>query len=92
MGSRPSRAELNALVKERIYASWRKAGRTDQMPKIDEDDNLFDLGVVDSLTMVEIIAFLEEISGGEPFDFLSMDPEVFFTLRGACDVVEARLA
>lgn len=91
-GSNYGRADLCDAIREKIREIWLSAGNISEMPQIGEDDNLFDLGVVDSLTMVEVIDFLERISGDEPLDLLSVNPELFFTLRGACTVVQQRLA
>lgn len=78
------------LLKAEIRRTWAAAGNKGELPEIGEDDNLFDAGVVDSLTMVELVAYIESISGGEPIDFLAIDPDLFFTLRGACTVLKSR--
>lgn len=44
-------------------------------------DNLFELDIIDSLGVVELILYMEEQRGQE-VDLIEMDPEVLFTLGG----------
>ncbi|MCB7135711.1 acyl carrier protein [Cellulosimicrobium marinum] len=60
--------------------------------RIDEDDNLFDLGLVTSFTMIRMIVFVEQITG-TPIDLGEHELEVFYTLRGLYRIaVEERVA
>jgi acyl carrier protein len=70
------RAQILTLIQE----NWAQT-RSGALPPIGDDDNLFDMGVVDSLMMMEIVALVED-ECQTMIDFLSVDPEVFFTLRG----------
>ena len=67
---------------------WLESGNCDPMPGVAEDENLFDAGIVDSFTMLEVIAVVEELTG-EAVDFLETDPETFFTIRGMASYVNA---
>jgi hypothetical protein len=49
------------------------------------DGNLFDLGLVDSYSMLQLIGHVEEISGRE-IDILTFDISQLFTLRQIYDV------
>jgi acyl carrier protein len=53
-------------------------------PKATPDDNLFDLGLVDSLSMVEVLVFVENMTS-RAIDLLNVDPEGLFTLKGMYD-------
>lgn len=60
---------------------------------IDPDDNLFDLGLVNSFSMIRMIVFVEELTS-VPVDLADHDLETFYSLRGLYDVVygtEARV-
>jgi acyl carrier protein len=48
---------------------------------IGEDDNLFDLGLINSFTIIEMIVFLEELTGVS-VDLSAHELETFYTLRG----------
>ena len=51
---------------------------------VDEDDNLFDLGLVNSFSMVRLLVHIEELLGVQ-VDVTQHEPESFFTLRGMYD-------
>lgn len=85
-----TKAEVMLLIRERIAQAWTSSGHTTDPPPFGEDDNLFDVGVVDSLTMVELVVYIETLSGDEPIDLLTVDPELFFTLNGMWEVVQDR--
>ena len=70
-----------------LLEDW--ARRNDSpLPDFDDTDNLFDLGVVDSMLMVEIVATVEQATGSE-VDFVEVDPEVFQTLAGIMTFAES---
>jgi acyl carrier protein len=48
---------------------------------VKEDDNLFDLGLVNSFTIIRMIVFVEELTGAQ-IDLADHDLETFYTLRG----------
>jgi acyl carrier protein len=54
---------------------------------IGEDDNLFDLGLVDSFTIIQMIVYLEDLSGVS-IDLSEHDLESFYTIHGICDLVQ----
>jgi acyl carrier protein len=56
---------------------------------IDEDANLFDLGLVNSFSMVALLMHVEELLGGH-IDVAEHEPETFFTLRGMYDSLVAQ--
>lgn len=72
--------ELRDRVLQLIEGSWRTQ-RTGPLPAISNEDNLFDMGVVDSLLMMEIVVVVEDCCQ-VMIDFMAIDPEVFFTLGG----------
>jgi hypothetical protein len=45
------------------------------------DDNLFDLGLVNSFSTIRMIVFVEELTGA-PIDVAEHDLEAFYTMRG----------
>ncbi|HJQ00127.1 MAG TPA: acyl carrier protein [Jatrophihabitans sp.] len=64
-----------------IASLWQAEFRDEPMPRFTDDENLFDVGVLDSLSSVELIAWLEK-QVGQQVDVLAIDPATFFTLRG----------
>ncbi|WP_460060571.1 acyl carrier protein [Streptomyces sp. YKOK-I1] len=55
------------------------------------DDNLFVLGLIDSLRLVELIVFLEELSGQDiPVENYSISS--FYTMNGLYDMVRSAAA
>jgi acyl carrier protein len=62
-----------------------------RLEEVPEDANLFDLGVVDSLSMIEVLASIEAVTARE-VDFLEVDPETFFTLAGMWEYLETHRA
>jgi acyl carrier protein len=77
---------LRQLVLEIISDRWSERN-SDALPSISDDDNLFDMGVVDSMAMVEIIEAVQKSSGFE-IDYLTFDPAAFYTLRGIAAFAE----
>lgn len=54
---------------------------------IGEDDNLFDLGLVNSFTIIQMIVFLEELTGVS-VDLSEHELETFYTLRGTYSLAQ----
>jgi acyl carrier protein len=54
---------------------------------IGEDDNLFDRGLVNSFTIIQMIIFLEKLTGIS-IDLSAHDLEAFYTVRGIYDLVQ----
>jgi acyl carrier protein len=84
-GAQPSRERLRRSILD-FLASANRNPEVDPR-SIADDDNLFDLGLVDSLTLAELLVTVERLSGVE-LDLLTVEPETFFTLRGLLDHVE----
>lgn len=86
------RTRLRTAIVDHLARSWRggsgnRTGEGGDLPPFGDDDNLFDLGLVDSLTLAELLVMVERLSGRE-IDFLTVEPEVFFTLRGMLDFAD----
>ena len=56
---------------------------------IDEDANLFDLGLVNSFSMMGLLVHIEELIGVS-IDVTQHEPDTFFTLRGMYDNLVAQ--
>ncbi|MFC9636276.1 hypothetical protein ACFTY8_45615 [Streptomyces mirabilis] len=52
------------------------------------DDNLFDLGLVTSFSVIRMIVFIESLTGCS-LDLSEHDIENFYTMRGLWDLVQA---
>jgi len=83
----PLREEFYAAMIAKIEAVAIEIG-AGALPPIADTDDLFSIGAVDSLAMLELIEFVEQVIGAE-IDFTLVDPEVFLTLRGSYDFIEA---
>ena len=70
---------------------WEDAGNPGPLPELGPDDNLFDLGVVDSFSMLEVVTVVEQLTG-EEIDFYDVDPEELFTLGGIVRYIDAQRA
>lgn len=65
-----------------LSSCWVESQTIDDMPPIDPDTDLFESGVLDSLLVVELLAFIED-AFEIVIDVTRIDdPAVFFTLRG----------
>jgi acyl carrier protein len=76
--------DLRAKVISILEEHWKRAGDASLLA-IEDDDNLFELGI-DSMTMVEVVTSIEGWIGST-IDFLEVDPEQFFTIRGILEYV-----
>lgn len=77
--------QFYAGVREFLAELGESAGQ-DGGQQIGADDNLFDLGLVNSFTIIRLIVFLEEHAGVE-IDLAAHDLETFYTLRGLYSLV-----
>lgn len=84
-GSDPSRAELRRSILE--FLATANPERTVDTTSLTDDDNLFDLGLVNSVTLADLLVTVERLAGVE-LDLLAVDPETLFTLRGLLDHVD----
>ena len=80
------REQLRGILMEFLEKHWRASGKDGPLPAFGGGDNLLGLGLVDSLSLAEMLVVLEEHTGQE-IDFLTVDPEVFFTLDGILDLL-----
>jgi acyl carrier protein len=76
-----ARLAFYSRVRTLVSELWQAEFRDSAIPNFADDDNLYDLGVIDSLSGVELITWLEE-EAGRQVDVLAIDPATFFTLRG----------
>lgn len=58
-----------------------------RIEEIDEDADLYQLGLIDSLMVIRLVIFMEEMTGKE-VDLAEHEFEVFYTLRGLHSVAE----
>jgi len=75
-------SEFDLRVREFLATCWSEAQPTTEMPEIHGETDLFEIGVLDSLLVVELLAFVEDV-----FDVVIDvtridDPTSFFTLEG----------
>jgi hypothetical protein len=77
-----ARATIMAFLEQ----NWARSGGEGPLPSFGDDDNLVELGLIDSLSLAELLVGLED-SSGHQIDFLTVDPDVFFTMRGMLDLV-----
>jgi acyl carrier protein len=77
------------MEREHFYKTMREfiaelaAERTGEpvTTAIGEDDNLFDLGLINSFSIIQMIVFIEELTGTS-IDLSAHELETFYTLRG----------
>jgi len=70
-----------------LLEEWAERNES-PLPNFADTDDLFELGVVDSMLMVEIVFAVEEATGSV-VDFLEVDPEIFYTLAGIMKYAES---
>ena len=68
---------VGAWVKQK--SSEIDGGKTE----VTADTDLLGMGLLDSLGLIELVAFIEE-STNRRIDLLDIDPEKFTTIRGLC--------
>jgi acyl carrier protein len=79
-------SEYSAKVKEFIMT---EVNPDLQLQKLDDDESLTDSGIVDSLGVLRILAFLDE-SFGIDLSSEEIKPENFRTVRSICELIETR--
>lgn len=57
--------------------------------RVGADDNLFDLGIVTSFSIIRMIVFVEELTGCS-IDISEHDIERFYTLNGVYELAHAQ--
>ena len=82
------RDEFDKQVQEFLRAINAEAGNHEFPAVIGPDDNLFDMGLVTSFSVIRMIVFIEEISG-TTIELSDHELERFYTLRGLYDLVDA---
>jgi acyl carrier protein len=65
------------------------AGQSDKARDLGVDDSLLERGLLDSMALVKLIAFLEERFGVELSDE-EFDPEHFETLQAIAELIERK--
>lgn len=68
-----------------LATAWADGRKPGPAPVPEPGSNLFDLGLADSFTMIELIAFVEDKAARE-IDILDVDPESLFTMQGIYDI------
>lgn len=68
-------------VRAYIVKAAQKRGVATSAVEFTEDSNLFDIGLVNSYSMVNLLMYVERLLGIS-VDVTEHDPEAFFTLRG----------
>lgn len=71
--------QLSHMVKEWIR-QHAEAEASDVAP-IDDDVNLLDTGVLDSMGFIELLGYIQTITGRK-IDLLELDPSAYTSLRG----------
>lgn len=81
MSESPSKEELIGLAAEwiREHSPNARAGGAELSP----DTQLLATGLIDSLGLVDLLAFLEKATGAE-IDLLELDEDEIGTLEGLC--------
>ena len=70
-----------------LFSGFLKTLKPDkQIDSIPDDENLWDLGLLDSLTMVDLMVFLEEQVGVQ-LEVERLSPDVFHTVSGIYSAV-----
>lgn len=80
------REKFLSVVREELEKRWHDVDGSKVFPQVQDDDNLFDVGILDSLALIEVISFVEQYSGTE-FDLLAIDPAKVMTLNGLFELV-----
>lgn len=83
--------ELKARIKQFIIEELKKSGGNNDIPYLEDDTPLIADGIIDSLMILSLLAFLEEefgiiLSKGE------FNPENFATIQKIHDLVDSRVA
>ncbi len=77
-------SEMQALI-ETVVDWVRTNGINGARAELTPDTDLLSARLLDSLGLVQLVAFIEAESGGT-IDFLELEPEQFTTIRGLCTV------
>ncbi|WP_371477009.1 acyl carrier protein [Kitasatospora sp. NBC_00315] len=82
------RDDLFAQLREFLAGLAAESGR--EFPaRLDPDDNLFDLGLVTSFSVIRMILFVEDVTGCA-IDLADHEPQSFYTLAGIHTLVTAQ--
>jgi hypothetical protein len=77
-----SREAIHDAIRAEIAAAGQDGG--DRLVELGPADDFFELGLVDSFGMMNIVHAVEDLAG-TPVDFMVVEPEVFCTLDGIAD-------
>jgi len=83
--------DLKAKIRQFIIEELKKSGANSDVPYLEDDTPLIGDGIIDSLMILSLLAFLEEEFGiilpkGE------FNPEYFATIQKIHDLVVSRVA
>jgi len=81
-------AEATVAAAVKHYLAERLSSRG--KPRLPEDADLFDEGVLDSVAITELIAAVEAATGKE-VDFIDVDPDELATVAGIVSELTAAL-
>ena len=70
---------VSALIREWVAANHQKAKST--KIELAEDADLMATGLLDSMGFIELLAYVESITGVR-IDFSNLDPEEFTSIKG----------
>ncbi len=84
--------DFEMKIRAFLAECWDEDNPTEALPIIDSDTDLFEAGVLDSLLVVELLAFVED-AFNVVIDVTQIDdPSSFFTLRGMHSGLESHVA
>lgn len=70
-----------------LLEDWARRNNS-PLPDFDDNSNFFDLGFVDSMLMMQVVAAVREATRSD-VDFSEVDPEVFYTISGVMAFAES---
>jgi acyl carrier protein len=77
-----------ATFEERLREFIAQSMDLPEKPDLPSEGNLFELGLLDSFAVIELINLLEDLSHSE-VDILAIDPNEFFTVDGLYAYISA---
>jgi acyl carrier protein len=79
-----------SAVREFLATVVDRPSGTQAIDTLTEDDDLYQLNLVDSLVVIRMIIFVEELTGTE-IDLEDHDFETFYTLKGIYVVAQSAI-
>lgn len=84
-----NRDEFTAQVADYLRKVNAEADDTEFPVEVGLDDNLFDLGLVTSFSVIRMIVFIEDLAGCT-IELGEHELEVFYTLRGLYSLIDEK--